>query len=68
MRLLESAGCSFFREGKGDHSLYVCFVEGKKIVVPSDMGAGELSPAYVLRIPRQIRFTDYEIEQLLKGK
>lgn len=39
--------------------------EGKKRVVPIDMGAGELSPPYVLRIFRQFGFTDVEIERLL---
>jgi hypothetical protein len=39
---------------------------GKKRVVPIDMGAGEFSPAYVIRIFRQFGFTDSEIERLLK--
>ena len=64
--LLERGGCSFYREGKGDHRLYSRDVEGKKRVVPIDMGAGELSPPYVLRIFRQFGFTDEEIESLLK--
>ncbi len=65
IKLLES-GCLFYREGKGDHSLYTRVVEGKTRVVPLDMGAGEMSPAYVLRIFRQFGFTDEEIEDLLK--
>ena len=44
IRLLESAGCKFYREGKGDHKLYVRYVEGKKRVVPIDMGEKEFSP------------------------
>jgi hypothetical protein len=40
--------------------------EGKKRVVPIKIGAGELSPPYVLRIFRQFGFTDEEIEALLK--
>jgi len=67
IRLLESAGCEFHREGKGDHRLYIRYVEGRKRVVPIDMGAGELSPPYVLRIFRQFGFTDEEIENILKG-
>jgi len=51
-RLL-AAGCGFYREGKGDHRLYVRYVGGHKRVVPIDMGARELSPVYVLRILRQ---------------
>lgn len=36
------------------------------LIVPIDMGAKEMSPAYVLRIFRQFGFTDEEIDQLLK--
>lgn len=66
IKLLEKSGCTFYREGKGDHSLYRRVVEGKTRVVPVDMGAREMSPAYVLRIFRQFGFTDQEIEKLLK--
>jgi hypothetical protein len=41
-------------------------VEGKTRIVPIDMGAKEMSPAYVLRIFRQFGLTDEEIEDLLK--
>jgi len=64
--LLNRAGCSFYREGRGDHRLYIRYVQGKKRVVPIDMGAGEFSPPYVLRIFRQFGFTDDEMDQLLK--
>ena len=66
IRLLEKAGCTFYWEGKGDHSLYSRVVAGKTRVVPIDIGAGEMSPAYVLRIVRQFGFTDEEVEGLLK--
>lgn len=66
IRILERGGCAFYREGKGDHKLYIRYFEGKKRIVPIDMGAGELSPVYVLRIFRQFGFTDEEIENLLK--
>jgi predicted RNA binding protein YcfA (HicA-like mRNA interferase family) len=66
IRLLEKGGCSFFREGKGDHSIYIRAFRNQKRVVPIDMGARELSPPYVLRIFRQFGFTDDEIERLLK--
>lgn len=66
IRLLESRGCSFYREGKGDHNLYVRYVEGRKRVAPIDMGQKEFSPPYVLRILRQFGFSDEEIEGLLK--
>jgi hypothetical protein len=42
--------------------------EDKKRVVPIDMGAKELSPAYVLRIFRQFGFTDEEIEKIIRHK
>jgi len=66
IKLLESASCKFYREGKGDHRLYIRYVRGKKRVVPIDMGAEELSPPYVLRIFRQFGFSDKEIENILK--
>jgi predicted RNA binding protein YcfA (HicA-like mRNA interferase family) len=66
IRILESAGCKYLREGKGDHTLYFRYYKGRKRVVPIDMGAKELSPPYVLRIFRQFGFSDKEIETLLK--
>jgi len=66
IRILELGGCAFLREGKGDHKIYFRYIEGKKRVVPIDMGANELSPPYVLRIFRQFGFSDDEIEDLLR--
>ncbi len=66
IKLLEKGGCSFYREGKGDHRLYIRNVQDQKRIVPIDMGAGEMSPAYVLRIFRQFGFTDQELEALWK--
>lgn len=66
IKILENGGCAFHREGKGDHRLYTRQVEGQRRVVPIDMGANEMSPAYVLRIFRQFGFTDEEIERLLQ--
>ena len=40
-------------------------IEGRKRIVPMDMGAGEMSPAYVWRIFRQFGFTDPEIEGMI---
>ncbi|MBI5573303.1 MAG: type II toxin-antitoxin system HicA family toxin [Elusimicrobia bacterium] len=65
IRILVAGGCKFYREGKGDHTLYIRYVEGLKRVVPIDMGAGGFSPVYVLRIFRQFGFTDEEIESIL---
>jgi len=66
IRILELGGCAFLREGKGDHKIYFRYLEGKKRVVPIDMGTNELSPPYVLRIFRQFGFSDDEIEDLLR--
>ena len=66
IRILEQGGCNFYREGKGDHCLYSREMEDRRRVVPIDMGAGEMSPAYVLRIFRQFGFTDEEISSLLE--
>lgn len=66
IHLLALGGCAYYREGKGDHRLYIRYLEGRKRVVPIDMGVGEFSPAYVLRIFRQFGFTNEEIEGLLK--
>jgi len=66
IRLLETGGCKFYREGKGDHKLYVRHTEGRKRIAPIDMGEREFSPAYLLRIFRQFGFTDDEIEEMLR--
>ncbi len=66
IRLLELGGCTFYREGKGDHKLYMRYHEGKKRVVPIDIWLGELSPPYVIRIFRQFGFSDEDIKGLLK--
>jgi predicted RNA binding protein YcfA (HicA-like mRNA interferase family) len=65
VRIIKNGGCGFYRQGKGDHEIYIrIFREGRRIV-PIDMGASELSPPYVLRILRQFGFTDEEIDELL---
>lgn len=65
VRLLERGGCTFHREGEGDHRLYSRIVNGQKRVAPVDMGMKEFSPPFVLRIFREFGFTDEEIEDLL---
>jgi predicted RNA binding protein YcfA (HicA-like mRNA interferase family) len=62
--ILKQYGCEFYREGKGDHSLYYRIVEQKKRVVPIDMGKNEYSPHYALRILRQFGFNDDEINKM----
>ncbi|MDP8966824.1 MAG: type II toxin-antitoxin system HicA family toxin, partial [Cyanobacteriota bacterium] len=52
----------------GDHRLYIRELEDTRRVVPIDMGAREMSPAYVLRIFRQFGFSDEEIQDLLQSR
>lgn len=66
IKILEKAGCKFYREGKGDHRLYIREFQEEKRIVPIDLGAKEMSPPYVLRIFRQFGFTDEEIEIFIK--
>ncbi len=66
IKIITKNDCSFHRQGKGDHELYVRYLGNEKRVVPIDMGAGEFSPAYVLRIFRQFGFTDEDIEDFFK--
>ncbi len=66
IRIIEKGGCLFYREGKGDHTIYIRHFGSQKRIVPIDMGAREFSPPYVLRIFRQFGFSDDEIERLLK--
>ena len=41
IKILEENGCQFYREGKGDHRLYMREIEDRKRIVPIDMGAGK---------------------------
>ena len=41
IKILEKNGCQFYREGTGDHRLYMREIEGQKRVVPIDIGAGK---------------------------
>ena len=66
--MLVAGGCSFLRHEKGDHDIYLRTVEGRKRIAPVDMGVGELSPPYVIRIFRQFGFTDQEIDELLVNR
>ncbi|MEG4918070.1 hypothetical protein [Microcoleus sp. B13-B6] len=41
IKILEQNGCQFYREGKGDHSLYMREIEGRKRIVTIDIGVGK---------------------------
>ena len=62
--ILIANGCYFYREGKGDHTLYCREFGNIKKVVPIDIGKNEYSPIYVLRVLRQFGFTDEEINEM----
>jgi predicted RNA binding protein YcfA (HicA-like mRNA interferase family) len=38
IRMLEKGGCSFYREGKGDHSIYIRALDGKMRVARKKWG------------------------------
>ncbi|RPJ57835.1 MAG: type II toxin-antitoxin system HicA family toxin [Dehalococcoidia bacterium] len=65
-RLLESGGATLARQGKTDHAMYSRMVEGRRFSAPVQMGKKTLDPVYCKRVLRQLKFTDEEIEQLLK--
>ena len=66
VRLLEKGGAVFVRQGSTDHAIYSRTVQGKRYSAPIQMGKKTLDPIYCKRVLRQLKFTDEEIEQLLK--
>jgi predicted RNA binding protein YcfA (HicA-like mRNA interferase family) len=66
VRLLEKGGAEFVRQGSTDHAIYSRMVEGRRYSAPVQMAKKSLDSAYCKRILRQLKFTDDEIEQLLK--
>ena len=67
VRLLEKGGAVFVRQGSTDHAIYSRTIEGKRYSAPVQMGKKTLDPVYCKRVLRQLRFTDEEIERLLRG-
>ncbi|MFH0775578.1 MAG: type II toxin-antitoxin system HicA family toxin [bacterium] len=65
-RLLEKGGAVFVRQGSTDHAIYSRIVIGKRYSAPVQMGKKTLDPIYCKRVLKQLKFTDEEIEQLLK--
>ena len=65
-RLLEKGGAVLIRHGSTDHAVFSRTVEGRRYSAPVQMGKGNLDPIYCKRVLRQLRFTDGEIEELLK--
>ena len=66
VKLLEQAGVSFDRRGKGDHVIYKREIGGKVLKAPVLWGKKELPPEYSLVVFKQLGLTDEEINQLLQ--
>ncbi|MCL0065820.1 type II toxin-antitoxin system HicA family toxin [Dehalococcoidia bacterium] len=66
VKLLEQAGASFDRRGKGDHVIYKREVSGKVLKAPVLWGKKELRPEYSLVVFKQLGLTGEEINQLLQ--
>jgi predicted RNA binding protein YcfA (HicA-like mRNA interferase family) len=66
VRLLEKGGAEFVRQGPTDHAIYSRIVKGKRYSAPVQMGKKTLDPIYCKRVAKQLKFTDGEIQQLLK--
>jgi predicted RNA binding protein YcfA (HicA-like mRNA interferase family) len=64
--LLERGGAVLARQGKTDHAIYSRVVEGRRFSAPVQMGKKTLDPVYCKRVLRQLKFSDGEIQQLLK--
>lgn len=64
--LLEKGGAVFVRQGPTDHAIYSRTIEGRRYSAPVQMGKKTLDPVYCKRVLRQLKFTDEEIEHLLK--
>jgi predicted RNA binding protein YcfA (HicA-like mRNA interferase family) len=66
-QLLKKGGAILVRQGSTDHAIYSRHVQGRRYSAPVQMGKKSLDPAYCKRIFRQLKFTDVEIEDLLKS-
>ena len=67
VRLLEKGGARFVRQGKTDHAIYQRIVSGTRYAAPVQVGKKSLDPIYCKRVFRQLKFTDEEIEIILKS-
>lgn len=66
VRLLEKGGAVFVRQGPTGHAIYSRTIEGRRYSAPVQMGKKTLDPIYCKRILRQLKFTNEEMEQLLR--
>jgi len=66
VRLLGKGGAVFVRQGSTDHAIYSRIVEGKRYSAPVQTGKKTLDPVYCKRVFKQLKFTNEEIEKLLR--
>jgi len=66
VKLLLKGGAAFVRQAKTDHAIYSRIVEGKRYSAPVQMGKKTLDPVYCKRVLRQLKFSDQQIEELLR--
>ncbi len=65
VKMLETGGAFFVRQGSTDHAIYARLVNGKRYSAPVQMGKKSLDPIYCKRVMRQLQFSDQEIADLL---
>ena len=66
VRLLKKGGAIFVRQGATDHAIYSRSIKGNRYSAPVQMGKKTLDPIYCKRVLRQLKFTDEEIDKLLR--
>ncbi len=67
VRLLELGGATFVRQGPTDHAIYSRIVGGRRFSAPVQMGKKTLDPIYCKRVLRQLKFSDSEIDSLIRN-
>ncbi len=65
-KILEKGGTKLARQGSTDHAIYFRIVNGKRYSATVQMGKKTLDPVYCKRVVRQLKFTDEEIENILR--
>jgi predicted RNA binding protein YcfA (HicA-like mRNA interferase family) len=66
MRLLGKGGATFVRQRATDHTIFERIVNGRRYAAPVLSGKRTLDPNYCKRVLRQLKFSDEEIDELLK--
>jgi len=66
MQMLEKGGAMFVRQGATDHAIFERIVNGRRYAAPVLSGKRTLDPNYCKRVLRQLKFSNEEINELLK--